>query len=347
MDCEPTGVHGISEAPYIDKSFPAWAKGRQRADRHLRPVSVQIGTTTVATPCFSSHDIASVPPGITQAIIVVHGTERAAGRSFATMRKAARAALGTSRPVLIIAPNFLAKGDTAPASAAVWQPHGWKQGDPSLDLPGHPAGVSSFSIIDALIERIADAMGDGLRMVTVAGHSAGAQFVQRYAAGTSMTEFLADRGIEARFIVANPSSYMYLNASRPFDAAPPEVLGLHCRRYNRYKYGLERLNPYLAAVGDDMIRERYRRQNVTYLIGEADCLPSGHHLDRTCPARMQGAHRLERAQMFMRHLVQVYGSEIAARHRLVVAPGIGHDARALYSSPTGLDTLFGSAPPIV
>lgn len=193
--------------------------------------------------------------------------------------------------------------------------------------------------------RVAATGGATLKTITVTGHSAGAQLVQRYAAGTRLPDELLARGIRTRFVVANPSSYLYFDADRPAAGLPPEALARACRRYNHYKYGLAGLNAYLADAGPEAIRERYQHRDVTYLLGALDCLAGMRDLDESCAARLQGAHRLERAKTFMRHLHAVYGAEIAARHRLVVVPGIGHDSRGIYCSELGLATVFGSSCP--
>ena len=55
--------------------------------------------------------------------------------------------------------------------------------------------------------------------VVIFGNSAGGQFVNRYAAVGRGPGALAARGIQTRFIVANPSTYLYFGDDRPH-AAP-------------------------------------------------------------------------------------------------------------------------------
>lgn len=53
-----------------------------------------------------------------------------------------------------------------------------------------------------------------LEAITLLGHSAGGQFVQRYALMTVLPT--APRaGLSVRYVIANPSSFAYLDASRP------------------------------------------------------------------------------------------------------------------------------------
>ena len=42
---------------------------------------------------------------------------------------------------------------------------------------------------------------------------------------------------------------------------------IFCPSYNDYRYGLNDLNPYMAAVGAGTIKARYGARRVTYLIG--------------------------------------------------------------------------------
>ncbi len=57
-------------------------------------------------------------------------------------------------------------------------------------------------------------MGQGV----IAGHGMGGDFVQRYAAFGQAPDILEKEGIGVRFIVANPSSYLYFTASRTSEA---------------------------------------------------------------------------------------------------------------------------------
>lgn len=56
-----------------------------------------------------------------------------------------------------------------------------------------------------------------LKEITIAGHSAGGQFVQRYAAGTTIEQrpSVSARSLAFRYVAANPSSYLYLFPRQP------------------------------------------------------------------------------------------------------------------------------------
>jgi pimeloyl-ACP methyl ester carboxylesterase len=186
---------------------------------------------------------------------------------------------------LVIAPEFRSSGP-----GLYWPDSGWNKGDLSKDSQR----VSSFAVLDRMVE-----MYHG---VAVIGHSAGGQFVTRYAAGTRMQGLM--------FVVANPSSYMWLNKSRPLGSASS------CPWYNEYRYGLDDLNNYMSAgVAPD-----YPSRNVIYMLGDRDTVIDSN-LDTTCYANRQGRHRYERGLNFYSHLAQHYGRTV---HRKVIVPGVGH-----------------------
>lgn len=275
---------------------------------------------------------------IEHAVIVVHGNSRNATSSYAAVEAATQAA--DRQDVLVVAPQFLAAldleaHDPAP-DLAVWRTSGWSQGDRSVaDAPtGRP---SSFEVLDAIVEQIGRPdRSPNLRQVTVAGHSAGGQFVQRYAAGTRIEQqpTIAAGGVRFRYVVANPSSYMYLFPREP------DALTQRCPRFDEYKFGLTDLNVYLRPLGLDGIREGYARKDVTVLLGRLDHELLDPSKDDSCEALVQGAHRVNRGIRYVQHLDQQYGS---GQHgtRLVIVPGAGHSARAMFTSPEGRATLLG------
>ena len=86
--------------------------------------------------------------------------------------------------------------------------NGWKDGEPALGSP-----IDSFTAMDRLLAALDDkARFPALKEIVVAGHSAGGQYVQRYAAGNRIEPTLS---APVRYLVANPSSYLYLEPNRP------------------------------------------------------------------------------------------------------------------------------------
>jgi len=209
------------------------------------------------------------------AVFVIHGTNRNARDYLGYL-----ADLDT----LVIAPQFQ---ENPPG---LYWTSGWREGNRSQD----PQRVSSFEVVDRMVEMFHGA--------AIVGHSAGGQFVTRYAAGTRL------RGLT--YIVANPGSYMYLDETRPFVAG-------YCPDFNEYRYGLEDLNLYMSAgVAPD-----YPNRKVIYMLGSRDTKIDAN-LDNGCEARRQGRNRYYRGLYFHQHLKTHFGRPV---HRLVVVPNVGHD----------------------
>jgi hypothetical protein len=259
-------------------------------------------------------------------LVAVHGTNRNATDYFDYAVESVRGA--SARDVLVVAPQFLMAGDGA-AGVVTWTNDGWKSGDQSTG----GGSVSSFAAADALIRRYAAAL-PALREVVVAGHSAGAQFAVRYAAVTRVDGTL---GTPLHYVVANPSSYPYLSSERP-------VALSGCAGYDTWKYGLNGLNPYAAAVGAAGIRAQFGGRHVTYLLGSEDTDPNDSSLDVSCEGRMQGPHRYARGMAYFDHLQRVYGAGVRATQGVVTVAGVAHDGRKMLTSSEGRSVLFGPLP---
>ncbi|MCP3803039.1 hypothetical protein NLX83_27565 [Allokutzneria sp. A3M-2-11 16] len=251
----------------------------------------------------------------TAAVVVVHGTGRNARGYFDATVKAAEHA--GARGTLVIAPHFQTSDDK-PAKGDVYWTNGdatsWKDGGDSVSK----GDISSFAAMDEVLARLSDkSRFPKLNRITVIGHSAGGQFVQRYAAGSPAAT------PSTRFVTANASSYLYFTAKRP---AP---IG-KCPEYDNYKYGVQRLNRYMAGKP---LQQQYTDRAVTYLLG-GDDIHQNHSIDDSCSAKAQGKHRLERGRNH-------FAAFPSAAHKLVVAPGIGHDHAKLFDSDQGRKVIFG------
>lgn len=288
-----------------------------------------------------THALNAPAPELVRAVLVVHGTNTDADNYFSRMIRAADEE-GVTAETLIAAPLFRNK-DSGRDGELYWlngssSGHSWKQGDPSRTSG---TDVSSFEVMDKLVSVVSDRERfPNLRVVVIAGHSAGAQYVQRYAAGTRVPETYPDQHIA--FVVANPSSFLYLDTRRPVKGSVVNfaVPQTSCS-YNRYKYGLESRNAYMSSVNAEGIREQYRSHVVTYLAGEDDTDVDDPNLDTSCAANWQGAHRLERAIAYSNYMERFYP---APNHRLVRVPGVGHSSTRMFRSAEGRASLFIEAP---
>jgi hypothetical protein len=311
-------------------------------DGRLEVVTAK-GAGTV--PIHVSRDWTKPQPGVTRAVIVIHGWGRSDLR--AGERAAARAGAAAEGAILI-APQFLIQADVdahhLPSDILHWGVNDWKIG---YDARG-PAPVSSFEVLDTLLARLANRqLFPRLQTVVIAGHSAGGQFVQRYAAVGHGQGPLLQLGVHLRYVVANPSSYVYFRPARPLDAVRADGTPASCPKLDRWQYGLDgRLPSYASQPVDPQALERdYLARDIVYLLGTADNDPAHHQLDRSCAAEAQGATRFDRGTRYFAYLSsRLHG---AWTQRLLEVPGIGHHSSQMLSSACGRAALFdqvGCAP---
>jgi len=295
------------------------------------------------SPYCSNGNLAQTYTSVSTVIIVVHGDSRTACDQARYVAEAA-GDRGQLAQTLIVAPRFLTVDDTEAATTdrLYWSDSGWKSGSPSLTSPyPRPTTVSSYDVLDALVERATSTdVLPNLQRVVIAGHSAGGQVVNRYAASAHVDVTRA--GVSLRYVVANPSSYLYFDTRRP-DAGGFRTLTASevsaCSSYNNYKYGLARLNAYTAA-SPQPLPARYAGARVDYLLGELDTDPNDSSLDTTCAAKWQGPTRFARGSNYFRYLGTVLGDGVYDRQDLAVVPGVGHSAHDMFTSPVGARTLF-------
>src|SRR5205823_11878188 len=83
----------------------------------------------------------------------------------------------------------------------------WRSGG-AADKDGK---LTSYDFADALLKKLANRKAfPNIRAIVVAGHSAGGQFVNRYEMANQVHDAL---GAPITYVVANPSSYAYLDRS--------------------------------------------------------------------------------------------------------------------------------------
>jgi hypothetical protein len=298
----------------------------------------------------------------------VHGINRDADNHFRTALAAAFLD-GATADTVIVAPRFASNshapgneggdcGDTLAPGEANWfcenqRPDTWRSGGPEVSH----ADVASFDFLDEIIRRLADKhLFPRLQTIIVAGHSAGGQFVSRY----EMTNAVHDPpGVKISYVVANPSSYAYLDGMRPTASAlppnisaeapgfrpptpanpPPAFVAFadakNCTGFDDWPYGLKNRRGYVARLSVDQLKMQAAARPVTYLLGDSDILPSGI-FDMSCPAMAQGPTRLARGLAFAKYMNEVY----AAHHRAIVVPFCGHSARCLFTADVAFPVIF-------
>jgi pimeloyl-ACP methyl ester carboxylesterase len=287
---------------------------------------------------------------IARALIVVHGQGRDADNYFRTSLAAAFLA-GALEDTVVVAPRFASNDgrgclDSLAQDEVSWSCSGdsWRSGGVAINNPK----LTSYDFADAILRKLArKEIFPNLKIIVVAGHSAGGQFVTRYEMANQVHDTL---GVPVTYVVSNPSSYAYPNSARPVppgvpDDSSPEPAAAsefrnfsdarNCTTFDRWPYGLQGRTGYAAQLTSDQLQKQLAARPVTYLLGEIDILPLGG-FDTSCPAMAQGPTRLARGQAFAKYVNQKYG----AHHHAAVVPLCGHNARCMFTAEPALPILF-------
>jgi hypothetical protein len=300
----------------------------------------------VAVPIERSQDWSHPLPGVTRAVILVHGLRRNVESAYRTLEDAQGKAHAEGRETILIAPQFLNELDTAahsvPAEVIRWRKNSWEGGEPAIS----PAPLTSFDVLDAMIAVLTDrSRFPNLQTVVLAGHSAGAQLVQRYAVAGKGEKIAAASGVHMRFVVANPSSYLYFTEDRPVQGTSPSQFapfsGAGCKEFNRWKYGPDGAPAYvLLQIGASWpdAETAYAARNVVYLLGTSDTDPNHPELDRSCAGEAEGPTRFARGQAYYAYLHSRHSA--GWNQHMWFVPHVGHDAAEMFTSSCGLAALF-------
>lgn len=275
---------------------------------------------------YRTYTLETVNPAIDHLVIVLHGTDRDGDNYFNRMVASAKLSNHLAR-TLIVAPSFKVAGDPRLANELEWLQNSggnsWKRGGDAKSM-----AFSSFEVVDSLVERVAAPNRfPNLKRVTIIGHSAGGQFVQRYAAGTRVDRLYPQ--LDFTFAPANPSSFMYLNDLRLVPETTNQFAKpANCAGYNDYIYGLNNRNRYMNLVSSTDLVQNYIARKVVYFQGQSDIVRDSN-LDTTCAADAQGLNRYARGLAYFSKMQTYFAGH---KHRLVSVPGVGHSSSGIFSS---------------
>ncbi len=337
----------LGQAVAMDENAPHRRPVKTVAPERLK-IKTALGEAWV--PAYLSCDVSKVQSKIKRAVIVVHGRLRDADKYFDLSMRAATASNALA-DTLVIAPQILTNADAARHDLAPhlarWTNEAWLGGD----VGNAPFAISSFEVLDGIIALLSDRTRlPNLERIVVAAHSAGAQFVQHYAVVGRADQVLTAAGLQpyadgvevaagksnvmrVRYVVANPSSYVYFDSMRP---KPVEK----CAGFDHWRYGLIDPVPYVR--GDNKAMEqRYLTRRVIYMAGGNDVDPNHSALDKSCMAETQGLNRQERSTNYFAHVQKRAKFQgVTLRHTRVEVPGVAHDADRMFNSVCGKAALF-------
>jgi len=293
---------------------------------------------------------------VRRALIMVHGTNRNADHYFSTAVASAFLASALDDSIVISPRIASAAGnchDTLAPNEVSWSCTGdsWRSGGVAASHPD----LTSFDFVDQILRKLANKTTfPNLKAIVVAGHSAGGQFVARYQMSNKVHETL---GVAVTYVVANPSSYAWPDATRPQpvdDAAPDAAKGawqtedVHtkfsygpfdasaCKNYDQWPAGLEnRKTGYTARLSDEQLKKQLVSRPTTFLFGQVDTLPLGG-FDSSCPAMAQGATRRARGEAYVKYV----NEKLGAKHAAQIVSECGHNDRCVYTTDAVLPVVF-------
>lgn len=297
-------------------------------------------------PVYANHPLGGDMRGIREVVFIQHGLRRNGDGYYATGAELLKASGQNPDEVLLIAPNFPGTPDAAKHfdNMPVWTVQGWISGEDAAS----GVKVSSLQVLDDLVAYVTDkSRFPAVTKVTVAGHSAGAQIVHRYAVLNNVDEAVRARGIDLRYVVANPSSYLYFTPDRPvapdYKRFAPYSTAV-CSGYDKYRYGMQDMVAYAKGADGKTLYRRYMQRQVTYLVGSKDNDPNHRVLDKSCGAEAEGPTRLQRARAYWRYDSFLGAPDQTSTHRSFEVVGVGHDQSRMFGSQCGAQAVFGMAP---
>ena len=297
---------------------------------------------TLTQPYYRNISLDSTSEHIKYAIISLHGDGRNSHEHFSVISQLTTS-VGLQDSTILLAPTYPIQDDinqyNLGGDVLYWPDIDWNAGDLSRNTQSNPRPfrISSFSTMDTIYHRLA-ANNPNLEKIVLTGHSAGSQMVVRYAAGGRAQEALGGNNIEFVYVPVNTPSFLYYDENRVLDEAT-EVFDFgptNCGSANQYKYGLDNLNQYMEATGENAIIDNYEIAKVTYLIGQYDF--GGQ--TSTCARMVQGYSRLIRTHIYFSYIGYFYGDTIYNNHRMAEIPGAEHNFGETVLTDCGTKSIF-------
>ncbi|CAD0022500.1 unnamed protein product, partial [Aureobasidium pullulans] len=272
-----------------------------------------------------------VPSKIKRAVIIVHGLNRDAGTYMSN---------NASYPYWDYPPGAKKKasgGAQSWTNLLVWKGSQWAGGGTN-QYPVKNTNVSSYDVLDQLIQYYSDkSIFPNVNQVVIAGHSLGAQTVQRYAA---VGKPLSSMGVTVpvTYWIANPNSLVWLNSSRPLSTAS-------CAGYDDWRDGLSSYADYpslyntgLVASGTSAVLANYQSKNKAYARGTLDMGDDSSG----CAPFTTGSNRHERFYYFINWWTPTCEAPTSGSGHcdtIDLVP-MGHDGGGMMASSAGLARLF-------
>ncbi|KAI4843157.1 hypothetical protein E4T44_06211, partial [Aureobasidium sp. EXF-8845] len=300
---------------------------------------------------------------VKRAVIIIHGLNRDAGTYMSNMLSALSQVNTDSNinfdSVVINAPSFpngddkntsypywdyppgakkkAAGGNQSWTNLLVWKASQWAGGGTN-QYPNKAQSVSSYEVLDQLVAWYGNKNNfPNINQIVIAGHSLGAQTVQRYAA---VGKPLSSVGVTVpvTYWIGNPNSLVWLNSSRPLSTAS-------CADYDSWRDGLFNYTGYpnvyntgLVASGNAAVQANYAAKSKAYARGTLDMGDDSS----SCAPFTTGSNRHERFYYFINWWTPTCEAPTSATGHCdtVDLVAMGHDGGGMMASAAGQARLF-------
>jgi hypothetical protein len=273
------------------------------------------------------------PATVTHAVVMLHGVLRNPDNYYLPAKRALeRKSLFTKVALISVGFDDQASAPKGIQHLALFDGH-WKHGGfGGLNPDDASNKLSAFGAMDRVLVDLTKSY-PGLKKVTLIGHSAGAQFVDRYSALSTIVSTVPS--VAFQFVALAPSTVLYPGELRP-EVDDKGMLSFAVpsgsREYDQYPYGLsptplfERLAGKNAAERAHLV-DKLLHRNIVFAVGIEDTAAA--YLDRSRSANAQGPNRYMRIKYFIEFLKAKHP---AADIRLLPIVGVGHYSQKLIGS---------------
>lgn len=228
--------------------------------------------------------------------------------------------------------NGLGAGLGSTSNALVWKGSQWSAGG-NNQYPDSSKTTSSYTVLDQIIQYFDNpTLFPKLNQIVIAGHSLGAQTVQRYAAlGNQL-----NTRTPVSYWIGNPNSYVWLSTDRPLPTGS-------CSTYDDYREGYNKFTDYpmtygksLVASGRAAILSNFNAKAINYARGTQDLGDDSS----TCAPGTTGKDRNERFFNFIKAFPPSCSNPAGRNCDTVDFVNMGHDGGGMMASPAGQARLF-------
>lgn len=277
---------------------------------------------------------------VKRAIVVIPGMPRDAWKWTTLMHNAFRYVYTNKKygmkkkDTIIISPLGLIKEDKEAGAVsngnwAVYKNSFWSAGGHTMS-PKLKNPVSYFTMLDKMVDMLLDkSRFPNIDKVVIAGHSLGAQAVQRYAV---IRKYNGNQEDSLLWWIGNPGSWTWLTDKRPtYWPKCPELM-------NSWPYGLNEssLPDYHENANAGDLVNRFRGRTVQIALALDDNGAGNTH----CQAYYQGANHLDRGSHFVKSLSNMDGG-LPSGFEVNYVAHVAHQDYPMFATSRSLDFIFG------